>query len=192
MELLGKVRDRSVCTAELLQNAASGGVRERGERSVEVGRHTEPCGSVWSTDWRHARGGRARAASRPPSLPNRPFSMQIRSTLRSRPLSARLWKQAPAETSDRGRAAQHLAPMRDPFLERAFAPIGQLLEIDVTLHPAPGRIGGSSGAFSPANGSRQAGISISRACQASTRGKSASGRPARSANGRTQATRKSA
>src|SRR5262249_42607107 len=36
-ELLGKVRDRSVCTSELLQNAASGGVRERGERSVEAG-----------------------------------------------------------------------------------------------------------------------------------------------------------
>ena len=60
------------------------------------------------------------------------------------------------------------------------------------VHPAPGRIGGSSGASRPANGSRQAEIYISRACQGSTRGKSASGRPARSANGRTQATRKSA
>src|SRR6202166_160474 len=37
VELLGKVRDRSVCTPELLQNAASGGVRERGERGIEVG-----------------------------------------------------------------------------------------------------------------------------------------------------------
>src|SRR5579863_2278153 len=37
LELLGKVRDRSVCTSELLQNAASGGVRERGERGVERG-----------------------------------------------------------------------------------------------------------------------------------------------------------
>src|SRR6478609_7458367 len=37
MELLGKVRDRSVCTPELLQNAASGGVRERGERGIEAG-----------------------------------------------------------------------------------------------------------------------------------------------------------
>src|SRR6202040_4488476 len=37
VELLGKVRDRSVCTRELLQNAASGGVRERGERSIEAG-----------------------------------------------------------------------------------------------------------------------------------------------------------
>src|SRR4026209_2331212 len=37
VELPGKVRDRSVCTAELLQNAASGGVRERGERGIEAG-----------------------------------------------------------------------------------------------------------------------------------------------------------
>src|SRR3954463_14782914 len=37
VELLGKVGDRSVGTPELLQNAASGGVRERGERGVERG-----------------------------------------------------------------------------------------------------------------------------------------------------------
>src|SRR5260221_4722514 len=37
VELLGKGRDRSVCTSELLQNAASGGVRERGERGIEAG-----------------------------------------------------------------------------------------------------------------------------------------------------------
>src|ERR1700685_4555432 len=37
VELLGKVRDRSVCTPELLQYAASGGVRERGERDIEAG-----------------------------------------------------------------------------------------------------------------------------------------------------------
>ena len=37
MEPLGKVRDRSVCTPELLQNAASSGVRERGERGIEAG-----------------------------------------------------------------------------------------------------------------------------------------------------------
>src|SRR5512147_1860554 len=37
VELVGKVRDRRVCTPELLQNTASGGVRERGERGVEVG-----------------------------------------------------------------------------------------------------------------------------------------------------------
>src|SRR3954469_25032360 len=35
VELLGKLRDRGVCTSELLQDAASGGVRERGERSIE-------------------------------------------------------------------------------------------------------------------------------------------------------------
>ena len=38
VELLGKVRDRGVRTPELLQNAASGGVRERGERGIEAGR----------------------------------------------------------------------------------------------------------------------------------------------------------
>ena len=37
VELVGKVRDRSVCTPELLQNAASSGVRERGERGIEAG-----------------------------------------------------------------------------------------------------------------------------------------------------------
>ena len=37
MELLGKVRDRSVGTPELLQNAASSGIRERGERGIEAG-----------------------------------------------------------------------------------------------------------------------------------------------------------
>src|SRR5262245_15347537 len=37
VELLGKVRDRSVGTSELLQNTASGGIRERGERVIEAG-----------------------------------------------------------------------------------------------------------------------------------------------------------
>src|SRR5262249_4519017 len=37
VELLGKVRDRSVGTSEPLQNAASGGIRERGERGIEAG-----------------------------------------------------------------------------------------------------------------------------------------------------------
>src|SRR5262245_36048578 len=37
VERLGKVRDRRVCTPEPLQNAASGGVRERGERGIEAG-----------------------------------------------------------------------------------------------------------------------------------------------------------
>src|SRR6185369_11037286 len=36
-ELLGKVRDRSVGTSQLLQYAASGGIRESGERGIEVG-----------------------------------------------------------------------------------------------------------------------------------------------------------
>ncbi len=36
-ERLGKLRDRSVRTSELLQNTAPGGVRERGERGVEAG-----------------------------------------------------------------------------------------------------------------------------------------------------------
>src|SRR6476659_4453912 len=37
VELLGKVRDRSVGTSQLLQDAASGGIRERGERGIEAG-----------------------------------------------------------------------------------------------------------------------------------------------------------
>src|SRR5918999_6052804 len=37
VELVGKVRDRRVCTPELLQNTASGGVRERGKRGIEPG-----------------------------------------------------------------------------------------------------------------------------------------------------------
>src|SRR4051794_13186066 len=36
---LGKVRDRSVGSCELLQNATPRGVRERGERSIESARH---------------------------------------------------------------------------------------------------------------------------------------------------------
>src|SRR5690349_19644752 len=37
VELLGEVRDRSVGAPEPLQNAASGGVRERAERGIEAG-----------------------------------------------------------------------------------------------------------------------------------------------------------
>src|SRR5262249_33113756 len=37
VELHGKVRNRSVCAPELLQNAPSGGVRDRAERGIEVG-----------------------------------------------------------------------------------------------------------------------------------------------------------
>src|SRR5579859_4012058 len=40
VECLGKVRDRTVRASELLQNAAPGGVRERGEGGIEAGRHT--------------------------------------------------------------------------------------------------------------------------------------------------------
>src|SRR5215813_10468358 len=39
VELHGKVRDRGLGTPKLLQNAAPGGVRERGERGVEAGIH---------------------------------------------------------------------------------------------------------------------------------------------------------
>jgi hypothetical protein len=37
LKFLGKRRDRSVCPPEMLQNAASGGVRERPERGIEAG-----------------------------------------------------------------------------------------------------------------------------------------------------------
>src|SRR4051812_38683117 len=37
VELSGKLGDRSVCASELLQNATPGGVRERGERGIQVG-----------------------------------------------------------------------------------------------------------------------------------------------------------
>src|SRR3954470_21031867 len=37
VELVGKLRDRSVCASELLQNAAPRRVRESGERGVELG-----------------------------------------------------------------------------------------------------------------------------------------------------------
>src|SRR3954451_9913699 len=38
VELLSQIGDRGVCTPELLQDAASGGVRESGERGIEPGR----------------------------------------------------------------------------------------------------------------------------------------------------------
>ncbi len=47
MELLGKLRDRSVSASELLQNASSGSVRQRAERCIEPGsqmlNHTVQC-----------------------------------------------------------------------------------------------------------------------------------------------------
>jgi hypothetical protein len=66
VELLGKNRDRSVCTPELLQNAASGGVRKRGERGIEAGlgilNHVV---QYIRTDWRHARGAERAVRCRP-------------------------------------------------------------------------------------------------------------------------------
>src|SRR5277367_398616 len=60
VEPLGKGCDRSVRTPELLQNAASGGVRERAERGIEVGlailSHT-----VQYTTWVTACNGRLSA-----------------------------------------------------------------------------------------------------------------------------------
>src|ERR1700675_4774161 len=70
VEPLGKGCDRSVRTPELLQNAASGGVRERAERGIEVGlailSHT-----VQYTTWVTACNGRLSArcvAGDPPKL----------------------------------------------------------------------------------------------------------------------------
>ena len=70
VELLGKGSDRSVRTPELLQNAASGGVRKRAKRGIEVGlailNHT-----VQYTIWVTACNGRlsARCVARyPPKL----------------------------------------------------------------------------------------------------------------------------
>src|ERR1700722_12228889 len=37
VELVGKLRDRRILTPKLLQHAAPGGVRERGERGIETG-----------------------------------------------------------------------------------------------------------------------------------------------------------
>jgi hypothetical protein len=36
LKLLSEIRDRSVCTPKPLQNAASGGVRKRGERGIDA------------------------------------------------------------------------------------------------------------------------------------------------------------
>jgi hypothetical protein len=66
VELLGKDRDRSVCTPELLQNAASGGVRKRGERGIEAGLRilNHPVHYI-RRDWRHARGAERAVRCRP-------------------------------------------------------------------------------------------------------------------------------
>jgi hypothetical protein len=43
----------------------------------------------------------------------------------------RILRAGAAGSSDRGRAAQRLAPMRNALPERALASVGQLLEIDL-------------------------------------------------------------
>src|SRR4029450_7290255 len=52
VELVGKVRDRSVCTPELLQNTASGGVREHGKRGIKsaarILNHTVQYAPPWA------------------------------------------------------------------------------------------------------------------------------------------------
>jgi hypothetical protein len=83
VELVGKVRDRSVCTPELLQNTASGRVRERGKRGIEsparILNHTvqyalpcagsaSPCGATvicCSGGWATNRRVRSRGVRRP-------------------------------------------------------------------------------------------------------------------------------
>src|SRR6187431_2186948 len=87
VELLGQVRDRRVCTPELLQNAAPGGVRERGERGIEAG----PTILNHKVQYIHglaACKGRQRARCVAGRLHSKSTSsMQIRSTRRSpRPL----------------------------------------------------------------------------------------------------------
>src|SRR5262245_51434525 len=69
VEPLGKGCDRSVRTPELLQNAASGGVRERAERGIEVGlailNHTVQC-TTWGDgmQWEAERPLRCRRAKK--------------------------------------------------------------------------------------------------------------------------------
>jgi len=63
VELLGELRDRSIGTSELLQNAASGGVRERGERGIEMGANILNHMVQYLADELAAcKGARARAA----------------------------------------------------------------------------------------------------------------------------------
>src|SRR5262245_50330455 len=84
VELLGKVRNRSVGTPELLQNAAAGGVRERGERGIEVDPRILNHSVQYSARIGGVQGEAERAYCRPPSPQIRTLiSMQIRSTRRS-------------------------------------------------------------------------------------------------------------
>src|SRR5690349_19087075 len=62
VELLGKVRDRSVGTSELRQNAASGGIRERGERVIEAGLRILNHTVQYTTQGAAIQGEAARAA----------------------------------------------------------------------------------------------------------------------------------
>src|SRR6185436_1872258 len=70
VELLGKVRDRGVCTPELLQNAASGGVRERGERSIEAASGIlNHVVQYMTDDWRRAREAECAGVAGPRHAP---------------------------------------------------------------------------------------------------------------------------
>src|SRR5262245_52550292 len=62
VELFCKVRDRSVCTSELLQNAATGGVRKRGERGIEAGRILNHMVQYIAHQSAACKGGQARMA----------------------------------------------------------------------------------------------------------------------------------
>ena len=63
VELVGKLRDRSVGTSELLQDAASGGIRERGERVIEAGLRILNHRVQYTTFAAECKGVRARAES---------------------------------------------------------------------------------------------------------------------------------
>src|SRR5208283_3306333 len=73
VELIGKVRDRGVGAPELLQNAASCGVRKRGERGIEAGLSILNHMVQYVTPIAGRQGVVGRALrSRPPSLTSRP------------------------------------------------------------------------------------------------------------------------
>src|SRR5690349_15151648 len=57
VELLGKVRDRSVGSSELLQNAAPGAIREGSERVVEAGVAILNHVVQYTTSWVRLQGG---------------------------------------------------------------------------------------------------------------------------------------
>src|SRR5262249_44356849 len=83
VELLGEVGNRGLCTSELLQNAASGGVRERGERGIEAGFRILNHMVQYITPGLTACKGMASARCVAGHLPQIDItSMQIRSTRR--------------------------------------------------------------------------------------------------------------